>query len=576
MDTLRRTVEALEGLVWSSGIPVGDETIPFVVLALLGAGIYFTVRLGFLQARRFGHGLAVTSGRYDDPDDPGDVNHFQALSTSLSATVGIGNIAGVAIAIHWGGPGALFWMWVTAFVGMATKFTEVTLGQHYRTEEGPDGEAWAGTVSGGPMYYIERGLGRHWKPLAVFFAICMAIAAFLGGNALQANTVADVIETNFGLPVWITGFVTATVVGLVILGGITRIGQVTGILAPAMAGIYVLGALVILLLNWSEILPSFALIFREAFNPTAGVAGTGAGAFLLTLVWGVRRGLFSTEAGMGSSPIAHAAGKTREPVSEGSVALMEPFIDTLVICTMTALVIIVTGSWGDPVPQEVQMTGGDLSYRAVDESGVFRTVDPPPEIEIVDGRHVETGAGAPLVAWHAAPLEDLFLDPDYSQPFTGSLFPDRGIAVTRDGQERESLYALAVTNGAPLTMMAFRRGLQPFGDFGHYIVLLTVVLFGVSTAIAWSYYGDRCINYLVGSKGLLPYKLAFVGMHFTGAVVPLMVAWSISDVLLGILILPNLIACGLLVGKVKELSRSYFARQPWIEKGEARRQRMGR
>jgi alanine or glycine:cation symporter, AGCS family len=573
METLENIAGTLESLVWTSGIPVGDETIPFVVIALLGAGIYFTLRLGFIQLRRFRHGVEVASGKWDDPDDTGDVSHFQALSTALSATVGIGNIAGVAIAIHWGGPGALFWMWVTAFLGMATKLVEVTLAQHYRSREQATelDEKWRGTVSGGPMYYIEKGLGPRWKPLAVIFAGCMAVTAFFGGNAVQANTVADVMNANFGLSVWITGFVTASIVGLVIIGGITRIGKVAGVLAPAMAGIYVAAALVILLFHWDLILPSLALIVREAFNPTAGVAGAGVGAFLVTFMWGVRRGLFSNEAGQGSAPIAHAAAKTEEPVSEGTVALLEPFIDTIAICTMTALVIIVTGSWGDPVPQEIRLASGDLSYRAVDQQGIFRGAEPPAEIRFVGGRHVDDGPGAARVAWHQSPLEEVYLDPEHTRPFTGVVLTDRDVAVDEAGTEHEVLYAPAVVSGAPLTMMAFRRGLQPLGDFGHYIVLLTVVLFGISTAIAWSYYGDRCANYLFGAKVILPYKALFVLMHFTGAIVPLMVAWTMGDVFLGIVILPNLLACVLLTGKVKELTSSYFEREPWLEPRKDRR-----
>jgi AGCS family alanine or glycine:cation symporter len=245
-----------------------------------------------VQTRQLGLVFAPTTGKYDDPDDPGDVSHFQALTTALSATVGIGNIAGVAIAIHWGGPGALFWMWVTAFLGMATKFSEVTLAQKYRVVD-PVGAAhkWEGGVAGGPMYYIERGLGPAWKPLAVFFAVMLGFTAFLTGNAVQANTVADTMQSTFGVPAWVTGLITATIVGAVILGGITRIGKVTSILAPLMAAVYVSGALVIIALNIDGLMPAFATIFREAFNPTAGVAGTGAGAFVMTLMWGVRRAI---------------------------------------------------------------------------------------------------------------------------------------------------------------------------------------------------------------------------------------------------------------------------------------------
>ena len=261
-------VRWLENLVWNEGIPVGDQEIPILVLALLGTGIFLTLRLGFIQVRRLGHGFGVTSGKYDDPDEPGDVSHFQALTTALSATVGIGNIAGVALAIHWGGPGALFWMWITAFLGMAVKYSEVTLAQHYRQVEFQDQDAkvWEGSVSGGPMYYIEKGLGPAWKPFAMFFAAALMVTSFLTGNAVQANTVSDTLQDEFGIATWVSGLVTATLVGLVILGGIKRIGRVTGILAPVMALIYVTGALVILMMNAGQILPTFGLIFREAFT----------------------------------------------------------------------------------------------------------------------------------------------------------------------------------------------------------------------------------------------------------------------------------------------------------------------
>ena len=562
-ESLTQLVSQVESWVWESGIPVQDETIPFVVILLLGAGIYFTFRLSFVQFRRLGHGFAVTSGRYDDPDDPGDVSHFQALSTALSATVGIGNIAGVALAIHWGGPGALFWMWVTGVLGMATKFSEVTLSQKYRNVREPDPERpWEGMIAGGPMFYIENGLGKAWKPLAVLFAVFLAAVALFTGNGVQANTVADVFRDEFGISPWIAGLVTATIIGTVIIGGISRIGKVAGILAPAMATLYVAGAVVILALHWDQVLPSLALIFTEAFNPSAGVAGAGAGAFLFTMLWGVRRGLFSNEAGQGSAPIAHAAARTDEPVSEGVVGLLEPFIDTIVICTMTALVIIITASWDDAVPTELDLGAGAISFVEEREDGrfaFFRT--PPQEIPVEGGTPVNTDVGDVRFAWHEAPVERFYLDPEQTQPFTGTIFPDRQVAVDADGTERGVLYGNAVTNAAPLTMLAFQRGLP--GDWGHYIVLLTVLLFGISTAIAWSYYGDRCAFYLFGPRAVLPYKIIFVGLHFFGAVAPLIVAWTIGDILLGIVIIPNLLAVILLTGKVREEAGSYFRRKPW-------------
>ena len=548
------------------GIPVGDETISFMVILLLGSGVFLTLRLGFIQLRRLGHGFAVTMGKYDDPNEPGDVSHFQALTTALSATVGIGNIAGVAIAIHWGGPGALFWMWVTAGLGMATKFTEVTLAQKYRKIEGEgrDAKAWEGTVSGGPMYYIERGLGPKWKWMAVAFAGLLGITAFLTGNAIQANTVADTMRTTFGVPPWVSGLVTSALVATVILGGITRIGKVTGILAPAMAAIYTFGALVILLFNAGEVIPALSLIFREAFNPTAGVAGTGVGAFLMTMMWGVRRGLFSNEAGQGSAPIAHAAAKTDEPVSEGVVALLEPFIDTIVICSMTGLVILTTGVWNDRVTTEISLSGGDLVWVTVDELGGHNTVDAPTELRFEGGRHATDQPGAARIGWHDVALDQLFVDEALTRPFSGTVFPAAGNAVGDDGTTYAALFGEAAESGAPLTMEAFRRGLSSFGPWGHMIVVVSVLLFAISTAIAWSYYGDRCANYLFGPQAVLPYKMAFVAMHFIGAVLPLAVVWNFGDIFLAVVIVPNLIALVMLTPQVVEETQSYFERRPWI------------
>ncbi len=561
-----KIVKVLDTIVWQTGIPVGDETIPFIVIALLGTGVFVTLRLGFPQIRRLAHGFAVTSGKYDDPSEPGDVSHFQALTTALSATVGIGNIAGVAAAIHWGGPGALFWMWMTAFFGMAIKFSEVTLAQKYRQTEERDEHAWRGTVSGGPMYYIEHGLGKRWKPVAMFFAFALMCTSFLTGNAVQANTVADTLLDEFGIATWISGLVAAILVGLVIIGGIKRIGAVTGVLAPVMASVYVLGAMTILALNYDKVVPTFGLIFREAFNPTAGVAGTGVGAFLVTVMWGVRRGLFSNEAGQGSAPIAHAAAQTDEPVSEGVVALLEPFVDTLVICTMTGLVILITGVWSERVPTAIDL-GGDVSYVRVDENGSMGAADTPQEIRVTDGYQA---AGAVQLAWHEVAIERLYVDEEREEPFTGTLYPGEERAESASGGEPR-LWALAVESGAPLTKLAFQKGLSIFGAWGGLIVLLSVLLFALSTAISWSYYGDRCANYLFGPKAILPYKIAFCVAHFSGATLKLATVWAMGDIFLGIVTFPNLIALLVLSGMVVKMTNSYFERRPWVENAAAHR-----
>ncbi len=575
MEVIDRIVALLDGFVWG-GFTIGGETIPIAVIALLGTGLFLTLRLGFIQIRRLGHGFAVTSGKYDDPNEPGDVSHFQALTTALSATVGIGNIAGVAIALHFGGPGALFWMWVCAFLGMATKYTEVTLAQYYReVKEDKDAAKWEGSVSGGPMYYIERGLGPAWKPLAIAFAAILGVTAFLTGNAIQANTLADVMNSTFGAPVWITGALSATVVGLVIVGGISRIGRVTGILAPLMAAIYVGGALIVISLNAGQVLPTFALIFQEAFNPSAGVAGTGIGALLVTMMWGVRRGLFSNEAGQGSAPIAHAAAKTDEPVSEGVVALLEPFIDTIIICTMTGLVIILTNVWDDKHPTPLDLTSGDIGWVAdMPDGKINRSAPAPATFEILNGQPVVANPGDSRFAWHDVRVDAFFTDAAQKQPFTGPISMTQRRATGADGTVYRTLYGNAVETGAPLTQLGFQKGLGGVGmpRLGQYIVLMGVLLFAISTAISWSYYGDRCANYLFGAAAVRPYRLVYVVMHFVGAVAPLASIWALGDVFLGVVIYPNLLALLLLSPKVAELTKSYFERQPWRENAEVHKQ----
>lgn len=582
---LQDIVGLLYDIVWTYGIPIGDgQYIPWVVLLLLGAGIYFTLRLTFIQIRQFPHGVAVTSGKYDDPDDPGDVSHFQALTTALSATLGIGNIAGAALAIHIGGPGALFWMWVTGLLGMATKFSEVTLAQYYRNVDEPTEEergtwqqTWKGTVAGGPMFYIEKGLGKSWKPLAIFFALMLMITSFLTGNAVQANTVADVMNAEFGIALWVSGFVLASIIALVILGGVTAIGRVTGTLVPVMAAAYVIGALFVLAFNYDQVLPTIGSVFVNAFNPSAGVAGTGAGAFLLTFQYGVQRGLFSNEAGMGSAPIAHSAAKTGEPVSEGVVALLEPFIDTITVVTLTCLAILVSGAWGNPVPTQFELNSGNVSYRIEDQGGIFADVPVPQEIRIKDGaQQVGDPTEDPQFAWREAVVNRFYTqcvsecesEEDLREPFTGTVYPQKNVAVAEDGTEYEVLYGQGVRSGAPLTRLAFERGLSPLGDWGGYIVVLSVILFAISTSISWSYYGDRCAYYLLGEEAIFPYKVVFVIMNFTGAVTALTTIWTIGDIALGIVIVPNLIAVLLMTDTVKEVTDDYLRRKPWLVSAE--------
>lgn len=556
MEYVEQIVGAISNFVSTYIIPTW-----LLIVVLLGTGLFLTLRLGFVQLRHLFHGIAVTTGKYDDPNEPGDVTHFQALTTALSATVGIGNIAGVATAIHWGGPGALFWMWVTAFLGMAVKYSEVTLSLKFRKVESSKEEAKAleGSVSGGPMYYIERGLGTRWKPLAIFFALGLMMTSFLTGNAIQANTVSDLFHSNFGVSTAITGTVTATFVGFIIFGGIKRIGRVTSVLAPLMALLYILGAVIILGMNFGEIFPSFALIIKEAFNPTAGVAGTGTGAFLLTLQWGIKRGLFSNEAGQGSAPIAHAAAQTDEPVSEGVVALLEPFIDTLIICTITGLVIVTTGVWSEKHASELLIDSGDLSFVSVDAEGNQHDGAAALEqLTVVNGDPQYQGDSR--MAWHEVAVDRLFVDKAQTLAFDGTIDFDKDKAFASDGQEYSTLFGDAVETGAPLTSIAFERSL---GQIGAYIVMLCVALFGISTAISWSYYGDRCVSYVFGKRAIIPYKIVFLLFHFIGATVSLNVIWNFGDVFLSIVTIPNLLALWLLSNVISRETNSYFDRKPW-------------
>lgn len=336
-------LEQAVSLVW--GMPL--------VGLLVVTGVFLTLRLGLPQLSGFGHALAILRGRYDNVHDPGDINHFQALSAALSATVGLGNIAGVAIAVASGGPGALVWMWLIGFIGMATKCASCTLAVKYREIDAE------GHVHGGPMHYIERGLGPAWRPMATLFALLVTLASFGGGNMFQANQVAEALSSNFGIPRVVTGLVLAAGVALVILGGIRRIGQVAAALVPAMCGIYLLGGLWVILSRLDQVPEAIALIFSDAFTGTA-VAGGAVGEVIRQ---GVRRGTFSNEAGLGSAPIAHATARTNEPAREGLVALLEPFIDTLVVCTMTGLVIVLSGVYADPT---VRADGAAMTTLAFD------------------------------------------------------------------------------------------------------------------------------------------------------------------------------------------------------------------
>jgi len=351
---LKNIVDTANQYIWESP---GD--LPWLIVLLLGTGIYITFRMGWINFRKFGHAINVIRGRYDNPKDAGDINHFQALTTALSATVGVGNIAGVALGIHYGGPGIIFWLWLSGLFGMTLKYAECTLSLHYRTFDEN------GNVSGGPMYSIERGLGKNWKWMGTLFAGLAIVSSFGIGSMNQSNTVAVSAASDFNAPSWIVGVILAVLVGLVILGGIKRIGAVSSKLMPTMSVIYILGALFILFSHVQELPGLFSTVITEAFKPKAAFGGSAIGMWNLTMLWGIRRALFSNEAGMGSAPIAHAAAKTKEPVREGVVAMIGPFVDTLVICTLTGLVIVLMGVWNTKKP--------DIRILDVNKIAVYQT-----------------------------------------------------------------------------------------------------------------------------------------------------------------------------------------------------------
>jgi AGCS family alanine or glycine:cation symporter len=534
-------VAVLGRYVWS-----WPEKFPLIVALLLGAGLFATLRLAFIQIRAFRHGWNVVLGRYDDPSHKGDISHFQALSTALSATVGVGNIAGVATAIHYGGPGALFWMWVTAFFGMALKYVECTLSMRYRVFDD------RGEAAGGPMYYIERGLGRNWKPMALAFAFLGMVCSFGSGNMNQANTVSLSATTTMGTPSWLSGAIMATLVALVIIGGIKRIGRVSSKLAPLMFVAYTVGAIIILTKNLGAVPGALAEIVSQAFNPSAGVGGTAAGVFATTLVWGIKRGLFSNEAGQGSAPIAHAAAKTDKPVREGVVAMLGPFIDTLVICSLTGLTIVITGTWREHRPMD----------GALEDCSVRQVAVTPVQGDAVDATLAHDGpfivSGGELRDVALAVNDGFVLGARVvdgnGDAFNGTLEAEGGAIVDAPSDLR--FEGACLQNSSALTTWAFEREL---GVFGRWTVTIAVFLFALSTSISWSYYGDRCAEYLFGIRAVRVYRWLYTGFVFLGAVLALEVVWAYGDVALGLMSVPNLIAIFFLTNRVKRSTDEYFA-----------------
>jgi len=442
MEIVITLIKDLNSLVW--GAPM--------LIAILGTGCFLMIGLRLLPLLKIHYGFQLLwKGRTAGSN--GDIAPFSALMTSLAATIGTGNIAGVATAIFLGGPGALFWMWCTAIVGMATKYAEAVCAVHYRERDE------RGMYVGGPMYYIKNGLSKKWAWLGTAFAIFGAIAGFGIGNSVQANSVADVMQSSFHIPVWLTGLILMILVALVLIGGIKRISRVATTLVPLMAIGYVMTGLTILALNMPAIPQAFETIFTSAFTTTAAQGGFAGAAVWAAIQFGVARGIFSNEAGLGSAPIAHAAAATKSPVQQGFIAMLGTFIDTLVICTITGLVIITSGVW----------TSGET--------------------------------------------------------------------------------------GASLSSLAFSATIPG----GEYLVAIGLCLFAFSTILGWSYYGERCVEYLFGVKSILPFRILWVIAVPIGAMAQLDFIWLLADTLNALMALPNLIALLLLSPVIFKLSRDYIS-----------------
>ncbi|BBB30606.1 alanine/glycine:cation symporter family protein [Neptunomonas japonica] len=448
MEILKSFIGDINSIVWG----------PMMLVLILGVGLFLMLGLRLMPILKLGTGFKLLfEGRSTKKGEEkeGEISPFQALMTALSATVGTGNIAGVATAVFLGGPGALFWMWCTALVGMATKYSEAVLAVKYREVDEE------GRHVGGPMYYIKNGLGAKWAWLGTMFAIFGAVAAFGIGNTVQSNSVADVLHANFGVNIWVTGLIMMVLVGAVLVGGIKRIGSVAGALVPLMAIAYLGAGLVVLAINADAIPAALDLVFTHAFTGTAAEGGFAGAAVWMAIRFGVARGIFSNEAGLGSAPIAHAAAQTKDPVRQGLVAMLGTFIDTLIICSITGLVIITSGEW---------------------TSGI---------------------------------------------------------------------------SGAALTSAAFAQALP---GLGNYLVAIALAIFAFTTIIGWSFYGERCIEFLFGVKAITPYRVLWILAVPIGAGVSLDFIWLLADTLNAMMAIPNLIALALLSPVVFKLTREFFNR----------------
>ncbi len=600
-------VAAIADVVWS---------YPVVGLCLLGA-VFFTLRLGFVQLRALPHAIALIRGRYDKADEQGEISHFQALSAALSGTIGIGNIGGVAVAIGMGGPGAILWMWVLGLFGMATKFVECTLATHYREEDPATGE-----VRGGPMYYIPRALGARWAGVGTAYAVILALAGFGFSCMFQSNQAASALYEGLAVPTWASGLVLVVLGGLTILGGIKRIGATAAKLVPTMCLLYMGGAVAVCVLHVEQLPLVLWTIVADGFSGRAALGGA-VGAVIMA---GVRRAVFSNEAGLGSAGIAHAAVKTDQPVREGIVASLGPLVDTVIVSGATAFVIVLGGHYGaemdraeqtesfeqladggsalprgwtiesrvgaDPHPDRLApLTDGDVVLGATDEAdgqGLSIPLGSAPvdgarlsilrragdlEVEVWSGRRrlaarrlyaKPPDAASPTRpslegcrlsgVWQSCALDLRELDASEGIDLTLRLVPRAGDASLDLRVDRVSRPAR--TRGIALTASTFDETLP---GFGTYVIPIAGFLFAFSTMVTWSYYGETAAASVLGARAVTGYRLVFIALAFVGATQELGLVISVSDILVGLLVIPNMIALVALSGRVAGWSREYFA-----------------
>jgi AGCS family alanine or glycine:cation symporter len=596
MDQLTDTVA---GWVWS---------VPLFLL-LLGCGLIFSVFSKFVQWRILTHGYSCIRGHYDRPEDTGHINHFQALCAALSATIGLGNIAGVAVAVSLGGPGAVFWMWVVGLFGMALKFMECTLAVMFRdVRDVPDPSAPAlteqdaeertlkyvrgprarrgteprgrGEVRGGPMWYIQKALveplqnrGSAWwvafKVLAILFAAATILNTFGSGNMFQGWNVSDMLHKNFHVPNLISAALVSFLVALVIIGGIKRIGNVASKLVPFMCIVYVLAALLVILLHASEIPYYVALIVRSAFTPVAEGGACAGVAVWLAFKQGLRRACFSNEAGEGSAAMAHAAARTEEPIREGVVAGIGPFVDTLIICTMSAMVLLMTGTWNRaPVGTIAAVDGTTIRIELTRELPerfaelYIERLEKPVRTGSQFAIHTVRGVGKDLETVKVEIPKGIIPTAEAGSLRWADL---HDLTLDLAGVKEEERATVAIgqpvhldMEGADLTRFAFDTTLM---GFGAYIVTVGVCLFAFSTMISWSYYGEKGTEYLLGPRAILPYKFVFVIFVFLGMMLPeFKWVYNFSDTAVGLMVFCNLPAVLILSPTVLRAARDYFRR----------------